>query len=105
MARSQVCGNAMHHLSGAKKKATKIQYSPEIIAVRDGLYCRVNFTVRLAVHNLLSGWTSVPHNGQLQRITPFSDHQSYPTLYSNDNVVSLIFIIPWLNVRKCIAAK
>ena len=75
------------------KKATKIQFQPEIIAVRDGLYCRVNFTVRLAVHSLLSGRTSivkVPHNDQLQRRTPFSDHQSYPTLYSNDNVVSLI---------------
>ena len=30
------------------------------------------------------------HNDRLQRITPFGDHQSYPTLYSNDNVVSLL---------------
>ena len=77
-----------------RKKPTKIQFEPEIVAVRDGLYCRVNFTVRLAVHSLLSDRTSivksVPHNHQLQRRTPFSDHQSYPTLYSNDNIVSLI---------------
>ena len=59
VSRSQGCGNAMRHLSGAKKKATKIQFAPVIVAVRDGLYCRVNFTVRLAVHSLLSGRTSV----------------------------------------------
>ena len=76
-----------------RKKPTKIQFEPEIVAVRDGLYCRVNFTVRLAVHSLLSGRTSIvksTHNHQLQRRTPFSDHQSYPMLYSNDNIVSLI---------------
>ena len=38
----------------------------------------------------------LPHNDQLQRITPFSDHQSYPTLYSNDNVVSLI--LAYINI-------
>ena len=35
--RSHGCGNATRHLSGAKKKATKIQV-PTIVAVRDGLY-------------------------------------------------------------------
>ena len=52
--RSHGCGNATRYLSGAKKKATKIQVAPTIVAVRDGLY-----TVRLAVHSLLSGRTSV----------------------------------------------
>ena len=32
---------------------------PEIVAVMDGLYCRVNFTVRLAIDSLLSGRTFV----------------------------------------------
>ena len=41
------------------EKATKIQFEPETVAVRDGLYCRVKFTVRLAVHGLLSGRTSI----------------------------------------------
>ena len=69
----------MCHLSGAQKEAAKIQFAPEIVAVMDGLYCRVNFTVRLAVDSLLSG-------PQLQIIALFIDHQSYRTLYSNDDV-------------------
>ena len=36
------------------EKATNIQFAPVIVAVRDGLYCRVNFTVRLAIHSLLT---------------------------------------------------
>ena len=51
--------DAARYLSGIKKKATKIQFAPVIVAVRDGLYCKINFTVRLAVHSLLSGRTSV----------------------------------------------
>ena len=40
------------------------------------------------------------HNDQLQRRTPFSDHQSYPTLYSNDNVVSLLLAYIYLTCLK-----
>ena len=89
--------DATRRLSGVRTysphKPTKIQFAPEIVVLTDGLYCRVNFTVRLAVTAYsLAGHLSrnVPHNDQLQRRTPFSDHQSYPTLYSNDNIVSLI---------------
>ena len=46
-------------LEKSRQKPIKIQFEPEIVAVRDGLYCRVNFTVRLAVHSLLSGRTSI----------------------------------------------
>ena len=46
-------------LEKSRQKPTKIQFEPEIVAVRDGLYCRVNFTVRLAVDSLLSGRTSI----------------------------------------------
>ena len=52
--------NATRHLSGVRmysphaplkwrlERPQKSNLNPEIVAVRDGLYCRVNVTVRLA---------------------------------------------------------
>ena len=47
--------DATRHLSGTKKKATKILFAPAIV---DGLYCRLNFTVRLAIPDIRPHWVN-----------------------------------------------
>ena len=49
----------------SRQKPTKIQFEPEIVAVRDGLYCRVNFTVRAEAAPAVLKWSGQEVGGAM----------------------------------------
>ena len=64
----------LHHLSGTKKSSPqKSNWHLRLLLLW------MAYAAEEIVDILDSDEQTVPHNDQLQGITPFSDHQSYPT--------------------------